>query len=560
MNTSPLLRGLSLLAVVGLAAVAQADPYDPPPSYYAGATGTGATLKSQLTSAMSAGHIQRAYGDFRYSAPIHDADPAMPGRILLAYNRASVSSAWDNGITWNREHVWPDSRQPGSASNSSKSNLGDPHALRPCNPSINSSRGNKPFAYATTFGAFGHQGSWYFPGDADKGDTARSLFYSDTRWTSLGLSLLDAFPSGYQMGELSSLVAWNYLDPPDEFERRRNHSIYSSALNPQYYTNNRNAYTDNPWFVWSVYVDQANDSQVYVGSGANPDGSSFTSFAYPDVLVGDAVAGSAPVTIHKLGEDGTYFEVIAGPGAAATITGRYNAFAINGAGVDSRSMDVAFDNPDTSASGTVMAEVTIDNLDITTGGGAGQGGNDGDDVITLVVDVLDHANGSFHPVSDVDLIELDLGAITQGSGDATMAFDLFNLETNPGYTAGLDVEILMVAGDTGVLTTTLGTITALNGSQSFVATLDDATVGSFSALYTFSTFDDRTFASALEHESLTIILHGTVTPIECIGDFNSDLVVDFDDLNVVLLGFGSGYDFDDLNLVLSNWLDDCSAP
>ncbi|MCA9310980.1 MAG: hypothetical protein KDA21_07230, partial [Phycisphaerales bacterium] len=146
-KTSCMWRLMSVVSVAGAVAAVHADPYDPPPSYYAGATGTGATLKAQLTAAMSAGHIQRSYGDFRYSAAIHDADPNVPGKVLLCYNRASVNAGWDNGITWNREHVWPQSLQPGDASNSSKGNLGDPHALRPCNPSINSSRGNKPFAY-----------------------------------------------------------------------------------------------------------------------------------------------------------------------------------------------------------------------------------------------------------------------------------------------------------------------------------------------------------------------------------------------------------------------------
>lgn len=553
------LRGtIGLASLILAAGAAIADPYDPPPGYYAGATGTGATLKSQLTTAMTTGHIQRRYGDFRYSAVIHDADPSQPGNILLAYNRASVSANWDSGATWNREHVWPQSLQPGSASNSSTGNLGDPHALRPCNPSINSSRGNKPFGFESTTGSYGSQGSYYFPGDSDKGDIARCLFYSDTRWSSTGIALVNSFPSGNQMGGLDSLVAWNYLDAPDDFERRRNHTISSQADNPQYYTNNRNAYIDNPWMVWSVYVDQANDSQLYVGGSAASDGSSFDSYPFAPVLVGDAVSGTVNVTINRIGFDGTYFEVVPGAGATSTITGPFNAFPLNATGTDSRTIDVGFDNPDTSASGTVMADVLIDNLDVTLSGGAGRGGNDADDIITLVVDVLDHANASFDGGTDEDLLAIDLGTITQGSGDAMVMFALHNLEANPGYTVGLDVDPDGAAGDTAALTTSLSSVTALMGSQNFTATLDDSTVGSFGVAYYFRTFDDRSFASSLEGAGLTLLLTGSVEPIECIGDYNDDQLVDFDDLNVVLLGFGTLYDFDDLNLVLSNWMDDCT--
>ena len=192
------MRTVQIAAVVvfcaGSVTSALADAYDPPVSYYAGATGSGATLKSQLAAAMSAGHVQRTYGDFRTSAAFHDADPNVAGRVWLVYNRGSVPSVWDSGLTWNREHVWPESRQPGSVNNSSTGNLGDPHALRPCNPSINTSRGNSPFGFASTTGGYGSQGSFYFPGDFDKGDIARSLFYSDTRWSSLGLSLVTGSP------------------------------------------------------------------------------------------------------------------------------------------------------------------------------------------------------------------------------------------------------------------------------------------------------------------------------------------------------------------------------
>jgi endonuclease I len=123
---------------------------------------------------MSTGHILKSYGNFRDSAAITDADPNIPGNILLVYNRASVPATWDSGATWNREHTWPDSLQPQNASNGSTGAIADPHMLRPANPSINSSRGNKPYGLDDTTGIYGAvSGGYYYPGDADKGDMPR---------------------------------------------------------------------------------------------------------------------------------------------------------------------------------------------------------------------------------------------------------------------------------------------------------------------------------------------------------------------------------------------------
>ena len=227
----------AMIAAFATPRLCNADQYSPPAAYYSGVSGTGATLKTQLGAAMTAGHVQRSYGDFRYSAALSDADPNHPGNILLAYTRESVSAAWDSGSTWNREHVWPVSLQPGSApSNSTTGNRGDPHALRPADPSTNTSRSNSPYGFADSTGENGYvSGTYYFPGDSDKGDVSRQLFYSDTRYADLGISLVDGNPGSNEMGDLSALLAWHYLDPPDEFDRRRNQVIYSQALNPSYF-------------------------------------------------------------------------------------------------------------------------------------------------------------------------------------------------------------------------------------------------------------------------------------------------------------------------------------
>ena len=377
-----------ILAILGIVFGTQAfGQWDPPPGYYSNATGTGSTLKGQLESAMTVGHIQGRYGDFRFSAAIHDQDPSNPDNIRLVYNGASVDSAWDSGATWNREHVWPQSRQPGNASNSSTGNLGDPHAIRPSNPGVNSSRGNNPFGFGDTTGSFGNNNGFWYPGDDCRGDIARSLFYSDTRWSSLGLSLVNGSPSGNQMGDLESLVAWHYLDPPDEFERRRNHTIFSSSENPLYFTNNRNAYVDRPEFVWSIYVGQDNDSAIVIEDGqVFSDGSSILNVDFGEVIVGSNIDTSIEVTLSKSGLDGTYFCVTCSGSATSNREGSHNAFPVGF--FSSQEMTVTL-NYDSNTIGTYNGSVVIDNLDVTSAGGIGKGSNDGDDLINLSINVVE---------------------------------------------------------------------------------------------------------------------------------------------------------------------------
>jgi endonuclease I len=543
-------------------------PFDPPAGYYSNLTGTGAALKDQLSSAMAAGHIQRAYGEYRFAAVIIDADPNIAGNIFLVYDGASVRGLWDSGNTWNREHVWPQSRQPGDANNSTRGNLGDPHALKPSNPSINSSRGNKPFGNASTTGSFGSLGSYYFPGDTDKGDIARSLFYSDTRWgPSLGLSLVNNFPSGNQMGGLDAQIAWHYLDPPDAFEVRRNHAIFSQGLNPSFYTNNRNAFIDLPGTVWSVYVDQANNSTLFVGDSPDADGGSSVSVAL-NALVGGAL-GPVEVMITKDDNDGVYFSVTATPGLVSSIVGSHNAFPIGSDG-DQRPLTIAAAPGATGSAGTLTGQVVIDNLDVTLQGGAGNGGNDADDVITIEITVYDGAVASFSPDTTIDEILLDLGIIQLGSGDAVAAFDFFNIA--PASTgAPMDIDLVSAVGDSDALSTSFSPVVSLpaGASEMIIASLSDEAAGDFEAVFTFAVFNDRAlFAQPGPAQELTLRVTGQVAGVACpadlaepfgtlnffdvlafltafgqqdsLADFNGDQVINFNDAVLFLNQFNAG--------------------
>lgn len=503
------------LACLTLVESAAAGPYAPPTTYYNAATGTGETLKSQLRTIVSS-MTGVNYGDARYSAIYTDGDPNASGNILLIYNRASVSSTWDSGGTWNREHIWPVSRLGVSDPGNSTTNLSsDQFNLRPANPSINSSRGNKPFGMDSTTGGFGHQGSYYYPGDADAGDVARAQFYMATRYSQL--TLTDGSPSGTQMGDLSSLLNYHYRDVPDEFEQHRNHAIYglagenSPAINNPYRQSNRNPYVDRPEFVWSVFVDQENDARLSIdGAVVDGNGGSLKTIDLGRGIVGAPAPVAASVIVNKAGVDGTYYQVSPAGSAVSSKEGRYNAFAMGTTG--SASIDVGL-NVNASAAGLYAGTVTIDNLDVTTQGGAGRGANDANDVVSLAYQVLDHAPPSFSNGGLASTFTYDFGVVPVGSAPS-FNFNLSNLAAASGYTAGLDLDAILGTGDFSKFTTDLQTFDGLEtlaagSSREFVASFDTSSPGAFSASYQLR-FSDENLPGAVDRGFLTLTLSGVV--------------------------------------------------
>ncbi len=460
--------------------------YLPPANYYNSAAGlTGSALQSQLRTIMSTGFTGRSYGDLRDADAVLDQDPNNSNNILLIYNRASVPSTWDSGVTWAREHQWPVSLLgTGDPSNSYVGMESDEFLIRPINPSINSSRSNLPYGMAGNSGQFGQQTSGYwYPGSADTGDIARTMFYAVTRYPSFNgnnLSLVNGQPSTYQMGDLNSLLHWNYTDPPDTFELRRNQAVYSTTLNPTYYQGNRNAFIDHPEYVWSVFVNQANDTSITTSTHSVDLG---------QVIVGSSF-GTQSVTINKAGVDGTYYEVLTDGSATSTVSGRYNAFAMDGPGSKNTTVGL---NASTATAGLKAGTVTVHNLDITTQGGAGKGANDPDDVVSVTGSVLDHSEPSFTAQGAMSAITLDFGTIAQNSGKHALPLDIFNLVQTAGYTAKLDLDSISFSGNSSVFSSTLGTFSNLDaGSDELFSLFCDTTqAGTFSGTYSLVCSDEN---------------------------------------------------------------------
>jgi endonuclease I len=204
-------------------------------SYYASAQSlTGEPLLLELRSIINTGLIRVSYGDSRYILDETDRDPNNQNNLINIYLGTSVPGIWDKGISWNREHVWPQSLLGTSVTNTTKNVGTDLHNLKPANPSENSSRSNRFFDEVAVGGVS------YTPRLAVRGDVARILFYMVVMYDYL--SLVDSTPTLYQMAMLDVLIQWHNDDPVDDFERNRNEVIYT-------YQKNRNPFIDYPEFV-----------------------------------------------------------------------------------------------------------------------------------------------------------------------------------------------------------------------------------------------------------------------------------------------------------------------
>lgn len=208
--------------------------------YYTDASGLqGIALTTALRTIVNNGLVRKTYGDARYILNISDRDPLNPANVILVYLGTSVSGTWDNGITWNREHVWPQSRLGCSANNTSRDRCADMHNLKPANPATNTSRGDKFYGWTTT-------PDTYAPREAVRGDLARILFYMVITYSDLYLSDSTTADSTYKMGLLAVLLQWHLDDPVDSFEQNRNEIIYAQQ-------GNRNPFIDHPHLVGLIW-------------------------------------------------------------------------------------------------------------------------------------------------------------------------------------------------------------------------------------------------------------------------------------------------------------------
>ena len=203
------------------------------------ATELRTTLRAKASNASTVG-----YNGLRTYMKYTDAYQGSKTKMLLFYSGGTCTSTWDSGKSWNREHLWPQSL----GGNAVEADL---NAMRPVDPTANSSRNNNKYGEVTsgytTFKTSSKNGSLvcgyyknsiFEPLDNVKGDVARVVLYDYMLASSMS-SVTKVFSSA------SVLLSWCKSDPVDTFEMSRNDSVQSIQ-------GNRNPFIDYPELGWLV--------------------------------------------------------------------------------------------------------------------------------------------------------------------------------------------------------------------------------------------------------------------------------------------------------------------
>ncbi len=254
-----------------------------PANYYDSADGlTGYTLKSQLRSIISNGHINRDYDDLYNGYQTTDTDYYYEndGTVLDMYSEnpngqdpynythgnSQCGNYSDEGDCYNREHLMPQ-----SWFNSASPMVSDIHHVVPSDGKVNGQRDHYPLAnvgsasWTSLNGSMrgtcsdtGYSGIVFEPIDEFKGDIARIYFYMATRyeteigsWETANSDGSDPVLDGssdhvFEDWYLDVLIQWHNQDPVSQREIDRNNAAYD-------YQGNANPFIDHPEYVQTIW-------------------------------------------------------------------------------------------------------------------------------------------------------------------------------------------------------------------------------------------------------------------------------------------------------------------
>ncbi len=265
---------------------------------------SSSSLKSSLKTLMTNTHSTKtSYDNIRTYTKYSDANAGSSSKIVDFYSSATYSGTWDDGSTWNREHIWCQSLGTFTTSNCGS----DLHHLRPTDPKINSTRNNLPYgevsgSYKTATSNDGDIGGYYTsscfePLDNVKGDVARILLYVHVRWGESNLSDLIS---------TTTLLNWCKSDPVDTWEMGRNDVI-------QGIQGNRNVFIDYPEYAWLIFGQSVPSHTTpsgmakssSSGSGSTDSGSNSDSDTGSDSGSGSSISDGQYVIAAKVGS--TYY-------------------------------------------------------------------------------------------------------------------------------------------------------------------------------------------------------------------------------------------------------------
>lgn len=180
------------------------------------------------------------------------------GRTITYNTQLSTGTINLSPYSMNAEHTWPQSM--GADNDPMESDL---HHLFVCDGGTNSARGNKPLGNVpsptlTYSGGSKANSTVFEPRDAQKGTSARAMFYFAMRYGNAGTTQF-TWISPYE----SDLRGWHALYPPDSIARRRNDDVQTYQLNrnpfvdyPQLLDRITNLLTASPSspVLWGLYV------------------------------------------------------------------------------------------------------------------------------------------------------------------------------------------------------------------------------------------------------------------------------------------------------------------
>ena len=195
---------------------------------------SSALYKALQTLMKSAHSHQTTYGETRDEYCYTDCVLSDTSMISSFYSGSMFKSVWDQGKTWNREHTWPASKSlSGRPTNSQAGEGADIMMLRPTLTSENGSRGNK---------AYGESSGFHDPGVDVRGDCARIVLYTYTRWGNYS----NMWGSSGVIENQNILLKWMEEDPVDTWEMGRNDAVQSI-------TGTRNVFVDYPELAYILF-------------------------------------------------------------------------------------------------------------------------------------------------------------------------------------------------------------------------------------------------------------------------------------------------------------------
>jgi endonuclease I len=256
-----------------------------PSNYYNSAIGlSGYTLKSQLKTIITNGHVNQGYDGLYDGYVTTDTDHYYEndGTVLDIYSeKPSATDSYNfthssgdqcgtynsEADCYNREHVVPQ-----SVFNEQSPMVSDIHTVIPTDGYVNNRRSNYPFGVVTnpswtsTNGskvgsntAGSYTGSSFEPIDEFKGDVARMMFYFATRYETQVDSWSFAMFNGtedkvFQDWALTMLLEWHENDPVSQREIDRNNAAFN-------FQGNANPFISHPEWV-NVIWNPTPDTQA----------------------------------------------------------------------------------------------------------------------------------------------------------------------------------------------------------------------------------------------------------------------------------------------------------